>query len=883
MKKVGFPIWNKFMFHHLLPIFSEFEGAEFIILSRGHDRVDISNLTNFFEANGIKFCFSEEKKFSILSKNYDLMVSTFFPLSLKKIDVPYAIVQYGLAKDKSQFDFRWAMADFRLVYGDHSLETLDVKQRATKVGNPRFENYFDAKLDHLALAKIDLLSKRNKKSILYAPTWGNLSSVPQFVKICEQLSREFNLFFAPHHLLDYNSSDFKEIYKHSLLTNNGFDDHIDSLPLLFKSVDCVISDNSGVMYDALYCEKPVVKFDIEIDLTRDKKTRAESSENAKNFPRITQNQSLDQIVQIIRSEITEKASLNGFDCNYFFSHKTGSSAAARTALEEGLNELERHGRCSQADSVRTLHAFRARSLGLGVAKNSKTTTDARTSIFTKVKTSIFKGTLWAARVLLKRHRPKLALKFIWWIPKTGPFIHSERFIRLFCNIALRARGTAKLERLITKLDRKRLSSKSKLFLIDAGSNLGLDPLFMQQQLFLENKKDIQLKRLLGYNVKVDSLPSVASFFKSGDISKWELWFNVAYLNTFENENNILGQASAEKKLIDFYLPRNLLSRSSSDAVESNKEMQIIFIFNLLTILLEKYRVRLFVQGKWNLNSSYRIFGDQKADVIFSWHTLAENAFKFRREKQVCLKYGSIPGFFTIDQVGYAGFSTYSDKGIEEIKKDASRLDMASILKEIKTQRAVIEAKGLTKYASANLELKNNNFGDYILFTLQVPDDTVSSLSYLDTYSAFLACVEFCEKNGVLLIVRSHPKAHPITVERCKRHNSASVVCDPPISLHSAIKNARCVVTCNSGTGMEAIFLKKEVITFGKSDYGNLSHICRSKDDVVAALTSVVNKGATALPEEERNEALASYLFSYHVPHWDPNFISSHVENILEGL
>ncbi len=93
------------------------------------------------------------------------------------------------------------------------------------------------------------------------PTWGDLSSVDLYMNSILSLSSKYNLLIKVHHNTDI-------LEKNRVTMKNSkqihfFGANTDALDLL-SLADIVISDYSGAIFDAIYCDKPVILCDIPV-------------------------------------------------------------------------------------------------------------------------------------------------------------------------------------------------------------------------------------------------------------------------------------------------------------------------------------------------------------------------------------------------------------------------------------------------------------------------------------------------------------------------------------------------------------------------------------------------------------------------------------------
>src|SRR5690606_35068599 len=110
-----------------------------------------------------------------------------------------AMLQYGLAKEPHNYGAWRSLGDLQLAYGEYSARRLRHYSPAVAVGNPALDRWHEPGYRELTRA---LWSKRmdlDRPTIAYAPTWGPLSTVEQFVDAVAELSTEYNVLLKLHH------------------------------------------------------------------------------------------------------------------------------------------------------------------------------------------------------------------------------------------------------------------------------------------------------------------------------------------------------------------------------------------------------------------------------------------------------------------------------------------------------------------------------------------------------------------------------------------------------------------------------------------------------------------------------------------------------------
>ena len=97
--------------------------------------------------------------------------------------------------------------DYHFISGPKHLEKLqDVglnipEERLVKIGNPRFDDYINNRINRLTELDRLGISDRTRKNVLYAPTWkwGNGTLLRYVYPFARTISKKYNLIIRPHH------------------------------------------------------------------------------------------------------------------------------------------------------------------------------------------------------------------------------------------------------------------------------------------------------------------------------------------------------------------------------------------------------------------------------------------------------------------------------------------------------------------------------------------------------------------------------------------------------------------------------------------------------------------------------------------------------------
>ncbi|WP_330983796.1 MULTISPECIES: glycosyltransferase [Enterobacterales] len=188
-------------------------------------------------------------------QRYKCLISPYYTPLLNGLSDCHVRAMYGLAKE--EWNHAWWNTFYQriLCYSHHSQQALDINGSAIVVGNPRFDEWHNASFDARVPNVVKLDDK--KPTILYAPTYGALSSLPHWAEKLGRLSHDFNIVTKLHHGTCYKPEEAASL----ALANKHLKKRADApkhvLPLLAKA-DYVLTDSSGFIFDAIHMRKRVI-------------------------------------------------------------------------------------------------------------------------------------------------------------------------------------------------------------------------------------------------------------------------------------------------------------------------------------------------------------------------------------------------------------------------------------------------------------------------------------------------------------------------------------------------------------------------------------------------------------------------------------------------
>jgi hypothetical protein len=169
-------------------------------------------------------------------------------------------VMYGLAKDGWAYGLYNAHFDLILCAGPFSESRLSpfYSAKIVSVGEPKLDGLYEDGLSSEKARIVSSILDRKKKTVLYMPTWGVLSSSKVTIPALLNLLPYYNIVIKIHHMTSlFSSEEMKFLDDDSFIIINEFIPVTDAL----KLADVVISDNSGSIFDALVAKKKLVLID----------------------------------------------------------------------------------------------------------------------------------------------------------------------------------------------------------------------------------------------------------------------------------------------------------------------------------------------------------------------------------------------------------------------------------------------------------------------------------------------------------------------------------------------------------------------------------------------------------------------------------------------
>lgn len=306
--KIAFIGWNSFQFLYVKNLLEKIANSKFFVVKRvdGNEGLFTHDIVGNLNDRVV---FISTNEITNVDKTHDVIIAQTAFYGIEKIkNAKLVFLQYGYAKEPYNFGKWRALSNLTLVYGEYAKERIEKYTPAVSVGNPRFDKLKNGNFYIECKKRYAKYIEKNKKTVLYTPTWGELSSFDLYIDEILALNKEYNLLIKLHHNTEMlEASRLKRLKKYNI---NFFGKDDDILELITVS-DIVISDYSGAIFDALYCKKPIVLLDIEINnLLKSKKIDLNSIEFDKRdilgIVVSTPKELHNQISKVVYSKLTQK-------------------------------------------------------------------------------------------------------------------------------------------------------------------------------------------------------------------------------------------------------------------------------------------------------------------------------------------------------------------------------------------------------------------------------------------------------------------------------------------------------------------------------------------------------------------------------------------------
>jgi len=189
---------------------------------------------------------------------YDCMVSCYYSAWLNDVAKVHVRTPYGLLA-KEYWNYSWwnVFYDKILCYSEYDASRLTIKDNCAVVGVPKFDKWFRKEIDNMDQVKQKFQLDESKETIMYAPTYGHLSSIDDWLDEIKLLEEYYNVIIKLHPGTAHRESETSRRNKIMNNFNNVTGDPRDLIPLL-EIVDYVITDTSSMIFEAMITQQNIL-------------------------------------------------------------------------------------------------------------------------------------------------------------------------------------------------------------------------------------------------------------------------------------------------------------------------------------------------------------------------------------------------------------------------------------------------------------------------------------------------------------------------------------------------------------------------------------------------------------------------------------------------
>jgi hypothetical protein len=174
---------------------------------------------------------------------------------------------HGVGCKKTFFDKAAPKYDLYLTSGEHAAAELQRKGicRVAVVGYPKTDGLHNGSYDRRTILE-SLGADAQRKTILFAPTWGEISSAPKIPDVICELGSRYNVLVKLH---DHSPEEWRATYRH--MAEVIYLESPDISPYMVAS-DLLISDFSTAIFEFAQLLRPVISYDVAPAFLRENST-----------------------------------------------------------------------------------------------------------------------------------------------------------------------------------------------------------------------------------------------------------------------------------------------------------------------------------------------------------------------------------------------------------------------------------------------------------------------------------------------------------------------------------------------------------------------------------------------------------------------------------
>ena len=273
--KIAFVVWTPFHYFVYRDIARHLPYSDFVVCptwyrSPTEASAHLAHTTNFLEQRGVRHRqlaeLYEDATVRAFFAPYDVIVAThpWPPLESHFTNTDWFLKKktvralYGTMKGLATFAPWTARFDVALAWGEYSQSFLSSLTHAYTVGDYKFDAWFNGTIDARERSVIANLLNSRRKTVLYMPTHGGLSSLGTYADAVNGLADRYNVLIKFHHHSELTEREtVARVRSRADAHTHIFGEETDPLVLL-SHTDMVISDSSSAAGETLLTGLPLV-------------------------------------------------------------------------------------------------------------------------------------------------------------------------------------------------------------------------------------------------------------------------------------------------------------------------------------------------------------------------------------------------------------------------------------------------------------------------------------------------------------------------------------------------------------------------------------------------------------------------------------------------
>ena len=276
--------------------------------------------------------------------------------------------------------------------------------------------------------------------------------------------------------------------------------------------------------------------------------------------------------------------------------------------------------------------------------------------------------------------------------------------------------------------------------------------------------------------------------------------------------------------VDIYMPRMDVMFKEGPVPEKRGPIAPIrkhwlnFIEMLnVTHIGKGHQTKIYELPLWQITPERVKENSPDADMIYIPHKMRENWLLDDRVRYYMQMV--IPNIFSIDPHGWG--ATAKSYPLDNLPDEpGNHYDTLA-------KRSLSNTSKFEQPERKPLKLEYN---DYVFFPCQIPhDETIKFHSSITVEESLKLLLDWSSVTRNHVVIKGHP-VNPGSMASIKAvANEYIHTWIDDSSIHDLIEGAKMVVTVNSGVGLESILHGKQVVTFGRADYDQVTYNATSKN------------------------------------------------------